>query len=282
MLSTDDLKSALPAHLKGAATQELADKVNNITQDPEFAQSIRENFISYTTVLKEGRFKLNDYLNAVAYVSYKIAGYTNQESYKRAFPGRYANLVAQGADDKTISAYVATYNKNKLVNLILEQTLIPSWVLNQDVYQKAIATQFELMTTANSEKVRCEAANSILTHLKRPEKAQVELTFGEAETSGMRDLKETLSLLAQQQQALISQGVNTRTIAHQKLGQALTQPHPLPALPGSAAGVGAGVDALFGVGEVIEAEVVSTTDHTTPHQTTSAQPTPKQVGGSNV
>lgn len=244
MLSTDDLKQALPAHLKGAATQELADKVNNIATDPEFAKTIRENFVSYAAVLKEGRFKVEDYLNAVAYVSYKVMGYTNQESYKRAFPNRYAALVAQGADDKTISAYVSAFNKGKLVNLVLEQTLVPMWVLNQDVYQKAIATQYELMTTASSEKVRCEAANSILTHLKRPEKVAVELSLGEAETSGMKELKDTLTLLAQQQQAMIAGGTNTRTIAHQKLGAALTPPSPTGS-PGSAAG------------EIIDAEVVT-------------------------
>lgn len=220
MLSVTELQQALPAHLKTAATQELADKVNNITADPEFAQTIRENVVSYTSVLKEGRFKIEDYLNAVAYVSFKLMGYNNQESYKRTFPSRYANLVANGADEKTISAYVSAYNKGKLVNLILEQTLVPVWVLNQQIYQEAINTQAQLMLNAQSEKVRCEAANSILTHLKRPEKTVVDLNIGVAETSGMQELKDTLSQLARQQQELIGQGVHTRQIAHQKLGSA--------------------------------------------------------------
>ena len=63
---------------------------------------------------------------------------------------------------------MTSYNKNKLVNLILEQSMIPSWVLNQDMYQKALNVQCELMLTANSEKVS-DAANSILTHLKPPQ-----------------------------------------------------------------------------------------------------------------
>ena len=104
-----------------------------------------------------------------------------------------------------------------LVNLILEQTLVPVWVLNQDAVQKAINTQVELMTSAKSEMVRTQAANSILTHLKRPEKTQVELNLGEVETSGMKELKDTLTALAIQQQELIGRGVGTRDIAHQKL-----------------------------------------------------------------
>lgn len=224
MLSVDDLKMALPAHLKSSASQELADHVNQITTDPEFARSIRENVISYTHVLKEGRFRIEDYLNAVAFVSFKLMGYTNQESYKRTFPARYATLVANGADEKTISAYVAAFNKNKLINLILEQTLVPVWVLNADIHQKAINTQAHLMLNAKSEMVRMQAANSILTHLKRPEKVQVEMSLGDAETSGMQQLKETLNLLAQRQQDLIGQGVETKTIAHQKLGMAMKAP----------------------------------------------------------
>lgn len=217
MLTQSELKDALPVHLKSAANQELTDTINNITTDPEFNQNFKENFISYTSVLMEGKFRIPEYINAVTYVSLKLLGFTNQEAYKRTFHGRYQKLVARGADDKEISAYVAAYNKTKLVNLILEQTLVPTWVLNQNIYQQAINVQAEMMLNANSEKVRVEAANSILTHLKRPEKQQVEVAIGVTENSGMKDLKETLAELAHQQQQLIAQGVNTKDIAHQDL-----------------------------------------------------------------
>jgi hypothetical protein len=217
MLTVDDLKQSLPQNLKGAASQELCDKINQASLDPEAAAVIRENFVSYSQVLKEGRFKVEDYLNAVAYVSFKLMDCTNQEAYQKAFPQRYQTLVAAGRSSKEISAYVANYNKNKLVNLILEQSLIPSWVLNQDVYQEAIATQLKLMRTANSEKVRAEAANSILTHLKRPETKKVEIDLGVRQDSGLEALKVSMAQLAEQQLQLIQQGVNTREIAHQRL-----------------------------------------------------------------
>lgn len=191
--------------------------VNSISSDPQAASTIRENLISYSGVMRDGKFKTEDYVNAVAYVSYKIMGYTNQESYQRTFPSRYQALMARGASSKDISAYVAAYNKNKLVNLILEQTLVPMWVLNQDIYQKAINAQFTLMTTAKSEKVRSDAANSILTHLKRPEKHQVELDIGVTDSAGMKELKSTLAQLAAQQQEAIKSGTQTQEIAHQQM-----------------------------------------------------------------
>lgn len=217
MLSEDEIKSALPVNLRGNVSADFVSTVNSVVTDPDAAAVVKENFISYTHVLREGQFKLTDYLNAVTYASFKIMGLSSREAYERTFPGRYQGLVARGASNKDISAYVAAYNQNKLVNLILEQAMIPTWVLNQDAFQKAINTQVELMMTARSEKVRSDAANSLLTHLKRPEKARVELDVNVKETSGMSELKNMLTELAETQQGLIGKGVPTRDIAHQKL-----------------------------------------------------------------
>lgn len=215
MLTIQDVERALPPQLKLNATQAFVDKLNSITTDTFAAENIRENFITYSTVLREGKFKTEDYLNAIQYVSYKLMGLNNKDSYAKTFPDRWAILVIKQASDKDISAYVAAYHKNMLVNRILEQSLIPSWLLNQDAYQKAINVQIELMEGANSEKVRCEAANSILTHIKRPETQKVQLDLGVAETTGMNELRGAMVQLAQRQLALIQAGaVTTKEIAH--------------------------------------------------------------------
>jgi hypothetical protein len=219
MLQKDDVVAAMPAHLRSAVSQGLVDKVNAISKDPEIADAIKGNFISYTSVLREGRFKTEDYLNAVAYVSYKLMGYNNEESYARTFNARYTALKAAGRTSKDISAYVSAYNKGKMVNLILEQTLIPAWVLNQDTYQNAINEQARLMLNAKSEKVRSDAANSILTHLKKPEKKEIDLNIGMQETSGMTELKDALTDLASRQQQAIQEGITTREIAHQSFSK---------------------------------------------------------------
>lgn len=75
--------------------------VNSISSDPQAASTIRENLISYSGVMRDGKFKTEDYVNAVAYVSYKIMGYTNQESYQRTFPSRYQALMAGAPPPKT-------------------------------------------------------------------------------------------------------------------------------------------------------------------------------------
>ncbi len=217
MVTIQEVSQALPGNLKTAASQELVDKINNISADPLVAEAVKENFISYASVLKDGRYKTEDYLNAVVYVSYKLMNLTNLDAYQRTFPQRYQALVAKGTSSKDISAYVAAYAKGKLVNALMEQTLVPPWVLNQDVFQKAINVQADLMLNANSEKVRSDAANSILTHLAKPKEAAAALRIDVNVTDGMNELKDLLGRLAERQKAAIESGMATAEIAAQPL-----------------------------------------------------------------
>lgn len=213
MLTKDEVVKAVPATLKSSITQSLVDTINTVSTDPIAAEHIRNNFISYANVLKDGKFKTTDYINAVTYVSYKLMTYSNEEAYFRTFPQRHADLLARGVSKKDISAYVAAYHRGKLVNLIMEQSLVPVWVLNQDMRQKALNVQMDLMMNATSEKVRTDAANSLLTHLKEPEKGSLSLNVNIEDNSGMNELKNTLAQLAQQQKELIESGVSAKVIA---------------------------------------------------------------------
>ena len=213
LMTVDLLKQALPKNLLSNATQEFADKVNAVTNDPEVAEMIRNNFLSYSKVLTEGKYKTEDYLNAVAYCTFKIMGYSNKDAYAKAHPERWKFLLLRGATDKDISAYVAAYHKNKMVNQILEQSTIPGWLLNQDVFQRAINTQLELMIDPMvSSKVRCDAANSLLTHLKPPETRKVELDVNVKQHGGIADLMATMTQLAERQIAEIQSGGSARDI----------------------------------------------------------------------
>lgn len=217
MLTLQQVAHALPPNLKNNVTQQLVDNINNCVADPIMAEAIKDNFLSYTQVLSEGKFKTEDYLSAVMYVSFKLMGMTNQDAYARTFPARYRTLLNNGTSAKDISSYVSMYNKGRLVNLILEKSLIPTWVLNQHIYQKAINVQADLMSNANSEMVRMQAANSILTHLAKPKEVGPLINLDLREGSGINELKATLAQLAQQQRDMISNGTTTKQIADQGL-----------------------------------------------------------------
>ena len=217
-LSIDQFKLALPDKVKKSVNQELIDQINTTLSEPELFEAYRDNLLSYTKVMADGRFKVQEYLAAVKYVSHKLMGCTNIEAYSKTFPDKIHKFAQQGVAAKDIASYVTAYNKSKLVNLIFEQTLIPSYVLNQDLYQKALNVQADLMVTANSEKVRTDAANSLLTHLKMPEKQKVELDISVKEDSSINALRQaTLELARAQRLAMQSGQVGVLQVAESKL-----------------------------------------------------------------
>lgn len=218
LLTLEQLQRVVPGTLRNVVTTEMVTTINTLQEDPEFREQYRENLLSYAHVLSTGKYKMQNYLDAVRYVSYKLMGVTNIEAYTKTFPAKYQRFLNDGVSNKDVASYVTAYNKSKLVMAIYEQSLIPSWVLNADMYQKALNTQADLMINAQSEKVRCDAANSILTHLKAPETTKVELDIGLKKDGTLDALRQATEQLVAQQKAMILGGaLNAQQVAHSKL-----------------------------------------------------------------
>lgn len=219
LLTLDQLKKVMPKHLTTSASQEMVDEVNGLISDPQLAQNYRDNLLSYTSVMQDGKFKVSQYIDAVRYVSFKLLGSSNLTAYVKAFPDKYQRWINTSVSDKDISAYVAGYNKTKLVNLIFAQTLVPSHVLNADLYQKALNVQASLMNDPDvSPKVRTDAANSLLTHLKVPEVTKIELDIGIKENSAIEELRAaTLALAAQQRENIIQGSATVIGVAQSRI-----------------------------------------------------------------
>lgn len=207
MLTTELLTKALPDKYKRQVNQDLLNQINQTLSEPNLYETYKENFITYLSVLNDGKYKMSDYLNAVKYCTHKLMGQSNQDSYIKTFPDRYNDMLSRGLSAKEISSFVAIYNKNKLVQSIMEQSMIPSWIINQDLYQKAINVQAGLMMNAQSEKVRSDAANSLLIHLKPPEVKKVELDIGVKSNKEIDEMKTLLAELSAKQKSLMDNGV---------------------------------------------------------------------------
>ena len=223
VLTTEVLERALPDKFKKSLNTELLDKINKTLTDPDIQDHLRDNFIHYIDILNDGRFKITDYLNAIKYTTHKLMGNSNINAYIKTFPDRYQDQLSRGLSNKDIQSIITVYNRSKLVTSIMEQSLVPSWILNQHLHQEAINTQAELMRTAQSEKVRSDAANSLLIHLKPPEVTKVELDIGIKDSDQLAALKEATVALAAQQKRLIESGVITaKAAAEQKVIKEVT------------------------------------------------------------
>lgn len=200
MLTLPQVRDSLPANFRNNITEAMVDQLNTLSTDPEEARYMQENFVSFSQVLMEGRYKVGDYVRAVMYVSHKVMGKSNMASYIATFPDRYQSMVNRNKEAKDISSIVTAYNKGALVTKVMERAIVPSWILNQGMFQKALQTQHDLMTSDDvSDKVRCEAANSLLTHLTKPasNKAELQITIGL--NDGMAALEASLVEMSERQ-----------------------------------------------------------------------------------
>ncbi len=208
LITKEEYIGALPKSLKGKVNDEVINNINTRLTECTDCEGLRSNLVGYNHIIRGGKFSMQEYLNAVTYVSYKFMGINNRQSYCKTFPIKYANFVKEGVIQKTIDRYVHAFNGSKLVNLIYEAGLIPTHILNADVFQEAINTQAELMRDPDvSPKVRSDAANSLMTHLKRPEAQKIELDIGIKEHDSITELKEVTRQLAIQQSKLIQEGL---------------------------------------------------------------------------
>jgi hypothetical protein len=218
LVTREQLLRTLPKRVHGNVTEEMLDNLNNSITDSSFREVYRDNLLSYTNVMQDGRYKVQGYLDAVKYISFKLLGSSNIESYCKTFPDRFQRLVNEGADNKTIAAYASAFNKTQLVNKVFEQSSIPTHILNADVFQKAINVQADLMSNATSETVRTDAANSLLNHLKPPETKKIELDVGIKQDKSLDELRQaTLELVKVQREQIAKGSVNAQDIAHSQI-----------------------------------------------------------------
>ena len=217
MLTVPEVLSIVPRQHKSKITQEFVDTLNGMVKDPIMAEVYQKNVITYADVLRDGRFKLTDYFNAVMYVSYKMMGLGNLAAYQKVFPDKCKDMVARNMPQKDMQAYAAMFNKNKLVTLIYEQTLIPDHIMYASVRHRAIAAQANLLNSSNEHVVQ-KAADSLMNHLKAPESAKISIEMGAKDSGVLSDLTNALNVLSRKQSDAIAVGSHSvKEIAHSRI-----------------------------------------------------------------
>lgn len=218
LISKEILMKAMPKTRKDSVSDEFVAKVNDLLQDENTREMFRDNLLGFTRVLQDARVDLNEYVNAIKYTSYKLLGDSNLQAWTKTFPERLQRLLDRGAPEIDIHRAVHSFSRTYLVTSILEQSTIPTWILNQDLYQKAINATADLMMNAKSEKVRADAANNLMVQLKMPEVAKVTLDIKQTESDALSELrKSTLELVAQQRAMMQAGLMNARQVAEMKV-----------------------------------------------------------------
>ena len=228
-LTKDMLEGAMPdKRFRKHITDDVVNVINS-EPDSELRRVFRDNALTYASVLATGKHSLAAYVNAVKFVSLKLMGDKASTAYSKVFPDRYQKLVEQGSTASYIASFADNYSKTGLITKIMEQTMVPTHILNAGVYQEAINVQAELMHTAKSEMVRQKAAESLITNLAAPALAKIELEVN-YNNDVVEDLRATTKALAQQQLRMIMNGqASAKEIAHSEILAKTTTVKPIDA-----------------------------------------------------
>ena len=219
-LSIEQFKRCLPSNVRGNVTEEIVERFNEVLNDPLAREAVAENLIGFTNVISQGKFKLESYLYAVKYVTYKAMGDSNILAYRKTFPQRVQDLIDRGVPDKDINSMVSAYNKSKLVTLIFQAMAIPTHILNQDLFQEALNVQRQLMLDPTVKPlVRCQAAKALLVPLKPPEVKQMELAVSVKETDTVTELRKATTELAKAQLEALRKGGDLESIINAQIIQ---------------------------------------------------------------
>lgn len=204
-LQLEAFKKLVPKSQRSLITQEFLDKVEESVKDPLIAEQFKEGVISYSKVLHTGKYKMDDYLNAVKYVSYKMLGMSNIDAYAATFPERYQRLKDEGQTQ--IDAFCSMYNKNKLVMQIYEQTIVPSHILNAPLYQDAL-NELAIMIKDPSVRgmIKVKACEAVLAHTKAPEVIENKFTIGIEQNETIADLRAVTEQLAETYRFALEKG----------------------------------------------------------------------------
>ena len=213
MLQLEAVKKLVPKAQRTMITQDYLDRIEASVTDSDVAEQFKENFITYLNVLSKGKYKMDDYISAVKYISYKLLGYSNIKAYAATFPDRYQRLKDEG--QQQIEAFVSMYARGKLVNQIFEQTLVPTYVLNAPLHQEALN---ELAMMIKDPDVRgmtkVKACEAILQHTKQPEVVKGELTIGIEQSDTINDLREITENLADTYKEMLEKkGIRLKDVA---------------------------------------------------------------------
>lgn len=214
-MTRDDIIRILPKGKRKNLDPNIVKKIVDISENSDVAKEFRENFVTYVDVIMDGRWSVEDYHNAILFVTYKLLGAKDIDAYARVFPDRYQSLVDRGYPPDRISSWVSNYKNNKLVSKIMEQTLVPTWVANAPYFQEAINFEVELMRNEMASwTVRQKAADSLLTHLARPEAVKMELDIGVKQDSIVEEYEENIRRLVEMQKQLIDEGADVKAVAN--------------------------------------------------------------------
>lgn len=205
--SKEQMQKFLPKNKKHLASDTMVQLLQDPLNTDNIQEFITENFISYTDLLKDtSAYGLKEYINAVRFASYRMLGDTWLDCYKKTFPDRYEQHLADGKSLDALRARADGFSRTKLVQTMLERGYVAPYILNQPLFQQALNTAANIMLNEKTPAMaRVQAAKTVLEYTKAPEVQKLQMDIGVKASDELNQLEETMNRFAQ----MIHQGIHT-------------------------------------------------------------------------
>lgn len=214
MFTHEELTDLLPAKKRALVTAEMVKTINDVAEDPLIADEFKTNFITYNSIIVNGKHSLEEYNNAIHFITLILLDHSHIDAYIQVFPDRYKRLKAKGLTRNQMSSYVSNYKGTVLVSKMIEQSLVPTYIVNAPKLQTAINHTEYLMLNAKSETVQQKAAETLITHLKAPEAAKLEVDISVNKGEVVDDYEQVMRQVARKKREAILAGADVKDIAN--------------------------------------------------------------------
>ena len=173
-----------------------------------------DRLVSWSSILRGGRYKTTEYIKAVNFCSLRAMDFTVLDAYKRTFPERLSRREAGKRVPKpegTIRASASIYSTGALVHGIMSQMQIPLHIMMMSQRVKMAMKLADLAMNASSERVQMEAADRLLSHIVAPEVKKMELDIGFRADDTIESINSALDRFSQIAHDRIRAGTITAT-----------------------------------------------------------------------
>jgi len=236
-ITKERLRQCLPKGSSHEVTDRVMELIHNAENDTGLEQHyLEEQFLSHTSIMKQFKVSLEEYVNAVKYVSL-VGNLSNRKAWEIVFPDRLAKAEAKIAENKekeargepfvqvNIDSHVSNYNKTPLVVELRSRVAVAfdvihaplrTWALMQNVQlAKGIAAPTpdgEMMVVTPT--VQQAALDTILRELKPDTKNKMEVQIGMSDEvlAAQNNIAEQMRASAEQMRLAYMQGADLNKI----------------------------------------------------------------------
>lgn len=192
------------------------DLISRLCADDFNEDDFVDSLIAFEDIGRTSRSSTEQYIKAIQFTTYVVAGMSYTDAFKRTHPDRA--MKASGPEH--ITSYASIYANGKLVKEIMQRMTLHNAMLFKDKEFKARKELFNIgMDESQNGKTRTEALKVFLDNQYREQKdAGLEVNVNLGGSSAVEDINAALTRLAERQKDAISNGyMDLKEVAESKL-----------------------------------------------------------------